>query len=320
MRRRTLALAAGFGLLLVASGGVSGPAHATGHGHGHTPVTICHNGHTITVDDSALHAHVKHGDTLGECPAPTPEPTTPVETPEPEPSTPAPTPTEVVEPRVQDYVKCTGAAFVLDNSSSTVAVRYTVAGKSFDVPAGAVVHTDADGYLFPTDVGPYTITTHPGDTSWTFAPPTDCEATTPPTTEPTTPPTTTEPTTPPTTEPTTPPTDEPTSPVTPPTGEPTTPVPSDAPTTPVPASPTPTAETTPRGESPSPSAPSSAPTGSPAPVAESTSRRTDTLAFTGAGDLILPGLLALGLLATGAIMLAQRRAARSRANSGPDGR
>jgi uncharacterized protein YraI len=31
-------------------------------------VTICHKGHTITIDESALPAHLAHGDTLGACP------------------------------------------------------------------------------------------------------------------------------------------------------------------------------------------------------------------------------------------------------------
>lgn len=37
---------------------------------GHTPMTICHNGHEITVDTAAgMHfQHLNHGDTLGTCP------------------------------------------------------------------------------------------------------------------------------------------------------------------------------------------------------------------------------------------------------------
>ena len=30
-------------------------------------VTLCHRGHTITVADSALQAHLAHGDTIGPC-------------------------------------------------------------------------------------------------------------------------------------------------------------------------------------------------------------------------------------------------------------
>jgi hypothetical protein len=30
-------------------------------------VTICHKGHTITIDRSALPAHLRHGDTIGPC-------------------------------------------------------------------------------------------------------------------------------------------------------------------------------------------------------------------------------------------------------------
>ena len=41
-------------------------------GSSHVPVTICHNAGptktiTITVDDNALSAHLKHGDTIGSC-------------------------------------------------------------------------------------------------------------------------------------------------------------------------------------------------------------------------------------------------------------
>jgi hypothetical protein len=32
-------------------------------------VTICHRGHTITVAESALKAHLAHGDTIGPCEA-----------------------------------------------------------------------------------------------------------------------------------------------------------------------------------------------------------------------------------------------------------
>lgn len=34
----------------------------------HQGVTICHKGHTITVDDNALQAHLNHGDSEGTCP------------------------------------------------------------------------------------------------------------------------------------------------------------------------------------------------------------------------------------------------------------
>jgi len=38
-----------------------------------TKVTVCHNGHTITINQSALPAHLKHGDTEGACPVNVPE-------------------------------------------------------------------------------------------------------------------------------------------------------------------------------------------------------------------------------------------------------
>ena len=37
-------------------------------------VQVCHNGHTIEVNEHAVDAHLAHGDTLGECVAPPPPP------------------------------------------------------------------------------------------------------------------------------------------------------------------------------------------------------------------------------------------------------
>lgn len=52
---------------------------STASGRGHESVTICHNGNTIVVDDSAVSAHLRHGDYIGACttpePTPTPKPT-----------------------------------------------------------------------------------------------------------------------------------------------------------------------------------------------------------------------------------------------------
>ena len=73
-------------------------------------VPICHRGHTIHVNPSAVPAHLRHGDTEGPCQvaAPTATPTTateitPTGTPEPvatptEPSEPEATATDTVEP------------------------------------------------------------------------------------------------------------------------------------------------------------------------------------------------------------------------------
>lgn len=79
----------------------------------------------------------------------------------------APTPPVVVVPQVQDYLGECSAAFVLDNTGSTVAVRYDVNGRAFDVPAGTAVHTDADGSRIDPVEGRYLITTNTGQ-SWTF--------------------------------------------------------------------------------------------------------------------------------------------------------
>lgn len=97
-QRRALALAAPAagvvaGLLLLAP---AAEAHGNGHGKGHTPVTVCHHGKSLTMDAEALAAHLAHGDTLGDCvpapssSAPCPDPTT--SSPEPDPTSSEPTP------------------------------------------------------------------------------------------------------------------------------------------------------------------------------------------------------------------------------------
>jgi len=345
MRKRTIATIAGLGLALVVSGGVTGPAYATGgHGHGHTPVTLCHNGHTITVDAAAAKAHVKHGDKLGEC-APKPEPTTPVVTPEPEPTTPVETPAPEPEPTTPVETPAPEPEPTTPVKPPKPADRTKVVVHEGDPQCSAgVVKVSTVHYLWTSY---YNAETN----SWDFVdennpaltfvystrPLTDaerasCEPTPTPTDEPTTPTPTDEPT--PGGTPSTPtPTDEPST--TPPSGEPTTPEPSDAPTTPAPGSPSPTAGTTPPASStPAPSASTPtvpSPTDTPAtntpsgpsskaPVAADTSNGSRELAFTGADDLLWPALIALALMASGGIVLVRRRAARSRANSTPDGR
>jgi hypothetical protein len=46
-------------------------------GNGQTKVTLCHNGHTLTVGAPAVAAHERHGDTLDACEEAPPEGTTP---------------------------------------------------------------------------------------------------------------------------------------------------------------------------------------------------------------------------------------------------
>ncbi|GAA2175899.1 hypothetical protein GCM10009846_27590 [Agrococcus versicolor] len=137
----------------------------------------------VWVQMSAYNEHFGEGGQAPVCrttasvPAP-PAPTTPSEptptTPsEPAPTTPSePTPTTpsepaVVHPQIQDYVGACDAAFVLDNSSSTVDVTYTVNGVSYLVAAGTGIHTDADGTRIAPVDGQYVITTDSGRT-WTF--------------------------------------------------------------------------------------------------------------------------------------------------------
>lgn len=274
------------------------------------PVTAGADTHTLVVHvvsrDGAQYGYDQTLTATGCAPVapPTEEPTQPPTTP---PVTP---PADVVAPLVQDYITCDGSAFVLDNTGSTVDVTYTVAGKPFLVPAGTAVHTDADGFLFPADIGPVTITTNPGDKSWTFASASDC-AVTPPTEEPTTPPTT-EPAPEPTPEPTTPPATETPAP---------TPEPSDQPTVPVPSD-TPQPSTQPTGPG-TPSTPVSTSTATPATATSNESikrsQATDVtapeqLAYTGSNMTVAKqvgyvgaGILAVGLGATLLTMLHLRR-------------
>lgn len=80
--------------------------HKPGKDQSHVPVTVCHNGRELTVDDNAYDAHIRHGDTEGPCPeaspVATPEPSvTPIATPEPtdEPTvTPEPTDEPIATP------------------------------------------------------------------------------------------------------------------------------------------------------------------------------------------------------------------------------
>jgi hypothetical protein len=272
------------------------------------PVTAGVDTHTLVVHvvsrDGAQYGYDQTLTATGCAPVapPTEEPTQPPTTP---PVTP---PADVVAPLVQDYITCDGSAFVLDNTGSTVDVTYTVAGKQFLVPAGTAVHTDADGFLFPADIGPVTITTTPGDKSWTFASASDC-AVTPPTEEPTTPPTTE-----PTPEPTTPPVTDTPAP---------TPTPSDQPTAPTPtggtkqpneptAAPSGPSHATPAVQSPKPSS-ITLPTSTAAPVAVDTST-PDQLAYTGTDmtvakqvGIVGASILLVGLGATLLTMLHLRR-------------
>lgn len=84
-------------------------------------------------------------------------------------------------PQIQDYVKCEGAAFVLDNIGSNQDVRYLLSGevkREFVVPGGTAIHTDSDGWLLKPGPQGYVITA--ADRTWTF-PAATCPVITPPT-------------------------------------------------------------------------------------------------------------------------------------------
>ena len=69
MNRRTSILSAvvAIAVTTLAMVTVAFAAQEQGGGQGQEKVTICHNGHTITVGEPALAAHERHGDTEGAC-------------------------------------------------------------------------------------------------------------------------------------------------------------------------------------------------------------------------------------------------------------
>ncbi|MDO8492280.1 MAG: hypothetical protein Q7S34_01405 [bacterium] len=56
-------------MMVFAFGSVSAPmfANVAFAGYGQDKVKICHKGKTLEVAAPAVQAHVKHGDTLGQC-------------------------------------------------------------------------------------------------------------------------------------------------------------------------------------------------------------------------------------------------------------
>jgi hypothetical protein len=64
---KTAVLATVAASLLIATPAVANGGGNHGGNDGDHKVTICHNGHTISIDRHAAKAHVKHGDTWGEC-------------------------------------------------------------------------------------------------------------------------------------------------------------------------------------------------------------------------------------------------------------
>jgi hypothetical protein len=138
-------------------------------------------------------------------------------------------PAPVVAPLIQTYCSPAGLALVLDNTGSTLEVRYLVSGeikREFVVAAGQAIHTDADGFLFAPGPDGYVVLA--GDRTWTIPATADCGLT---------------PVVPPVDEPTTP--EEPTTPV-----EPETPVTPEVPAVETPAVVVPVAETTPAPKAP----------------------------------------------------------------------
>jgi hypothetical protein len=73
----------------------------------------------------------------------------------------------LAEPRIQDYVTCDSAKFVLDNLGSNIPVTYTINGVQQEVSAGTALHVSAE----PS--AEYEISA--GDQEWRFATPSDAE-------------------------------------------------------------------------------------------------------------------------------------------------
>ena len=71
LRGRASGISASLGLstaVVVAVVVLSGAASVVAAAYGpHDKVTLCHNGHEITVSMNAQDAHVRHGDTIGPC-------------------------------------------------------------------------------------------------------------------------------------------------------------------------------------------------------------------------------------------------------------
>lgn len=200
---------------------------------------------------------------------PTEEPTPPVTTP--------PVIVDVVAPNLQDYIGCDGAAFVLDNTGSNVAVVYTINGTDYLVPAGTALHTDADGTLIAPSENGYVIVAV--DQTWTFPAPTAEECPTP-----ANPPVVV----PPTDTPTDTPTDNPTTPA------------------PIPSAPEPT--DAPTAAAPAPSGPTLAANDAAPSAARTTAPVADGLAYTGSNALGTGIGIGVGLLAlAGGLGLVFRR-------------
>jgi hypothetical protein len=103
MNRRTSILSAvvAIAVTTLAMVTVAFAAQEQGGGQGQEKVTICHEGHTITVGEPALAAHERHGDTEGACESATPETTGDVTTPDtttPESTTPETTTPDTTTP------------------------------------------------------------------------------------------------------------------------------------------------------------------------------------------------------------------------------
>lgn len=74
-RRGIVRLMAGSALGgLVLAGTSEADAKRKKHKNKNKKITICHNGQTISVSKNAKKGHLKHGDTLGECPTSPPPP------------------------------------------------------------------------------------------------------------------------------------------------------------------------------------------------------------------------------------------------------
>jgi len=122
MRTKIAILALAAGLL----SGAAVPVFAARGGTGKS--LVCHRGHTINVSNSAVPAHLRHGDTLGLCAAvgtPTPTPAqeaTPTSTAE-------PTATGTLEPAATDTPEATATATLEEPTATETPVGVLSTGR-----------------------------------------------------------------------------------------------------------------------------------------------------------------------------------------------
>jgi hypothetical protein len=125
--------------------GAAVPVLAVHNGGGNNKVTLCHNGHTITVGAPAVPAHLRQGDTLGPCVGGTPTQTVAATATGTAQATPTDTPTATA----------TGAAQVTPTDTPMATATGTAQVAPTDTPTPTATDT-------ATDTPTITVTGTPG--------------------------------------------------------------------------------------------------------------------------------------------------------------